>query len=365
MARWPWQRDKEPEAAPESSDGFDQARDALAAGDVPGAVRSVRAQVLAQERLVPLALLQGVALGGDIPALSHAATAVETAPTDPSALFRLGYELVEIGTPDLAVPVLRQAYGLQPDSSLILSELVLSLDEIGRNAESARLLREAQPRFPDDFMVTYLLAFDSVLAGDLATARATVPGLPRPANPGEAMMLERVQRMLRRADDAQAAGRVATNDLLGWHFVTTGGLLVGRAPQGPDDQMNGRWAYLQDSYANVALGLQRAREVLAACEVPVTRVVPLSDRGSHAVALPQERCGEWKWRSRSPMDPGSGSRTTSAASSARRSSTWRSTSPARPSMRTPRPGPATRRPRRTSCACCTNTSSRPGGRAYG
>jgi hypothetical protein len=44
----------------------------------------------------------------------------------------------------------------------------------------------------------------------------------------------------------------APRDLRGWHYVTTGGLLLERSPYGLDQPMHGRYAYLNDAPALVA-----------------------------------------------------------------------------------------------------------------
>lgn len=97
-------------------------------------------------------------------------------------------------------------------------------------------------------------------------------------------MAHRIRNMLRRADHASRRSSLDASDLRGWHFVITGGVLLARSPYGPEDGMNGRWAFVQDSYANVQEGLNRLRAVVATCERRVERVIPLPDRGSRAVA---------------------------------------------------------------------------------
>jgi len=44
-------------------------------------------------------------------------------------------------------------------------------------------------------------------------------------------------------------------DLRGWHYVLTGGILASLSPYGFDDGMTGRWAYLSDSVSRCAAAL--------------------------------------------------------------------------------------------------------------
>ena len=53
--------------------------------------------------------------------------------------------------------------------------------------------------------------------------------------------------MLARADIARAVTPLDHQDLRGWHYVLTGGILAGLSPYGFDAGMTGRWAYVNDS----------------------------------------------------------------------------------------------------------------------
>ena len=57
--------------------------------------------------------------------------------------------------------------------------------------------------------------------------------------------------MLARAGTARAVTSLDRQDLRGWHYVLTGGVLASLSPYG-FDAMTGRWAYLSDSVAGCA-----------------------------------------------------------------------------------------------------------------
>jgi hypothetical protein len=61
--------------------------------------------------------------------------------------------------------------------------------------------------------------------------------------------------MLARAGIAHAVTSLDRQDLRGWHYVLTGGILASLSPYGFDDGMTGRWAYLSDSVSRCAAAL--------------------------------------------------------------------------------------------------------------
>jgi len=56
-----------------------------------------------------------------------------------------------------------------------------------------------------------------------------------------------VRRILARAGTARAVTSLDRQDLRGWHYVLTGGVLATLSPYGFGAGMTGRWAYLSDS----------------------------------------------------------------------------------------------------------------------
>jgi len=89
--------------------------------------------------------------------------------------------------------------------------------------------------------------------------------------------------MLARAGVARAVTPLSREDLRGWHYVLTGGVLGGLSPYGFNQGMTGRWAYVNDSTANCAAALRRLKLILDAAGAAPESVSPLPDRASQIV----------------------------------------------------------------------------------
>ncbi|MGW2102077.1 hypothetical protein ACWCPX_31140 [Streptomyces olivaceoviridis] len=256
----------------------------LDAGDVPGALRQVRAAGEDQP-LDEVALVVGRAAGsagfGD---LADASAALAAAPEDPRALYDFGYACVERGVPDLAIPALRAALRLSGGALPVLRELVSAYEDEGRHREAVAELARHEDRlanWPD----RYLLVFNAVLGGDLELARRQRALLHDPEDERWRPARERQDRMLARAADAGRAGRLDAADLRGWQYVLGGTVLGTLSPYGYDAGMNGRYAWLQDTPDQCLRGLLRLRDLLAATGVRPRSVSLLPDRDSRVLGL--------------------------------------------------------------------------------
>ncbi len=244
---------------------------ALHAGDAEAAWRALRGLV-SYPRLVPvaeledaLAVLGPVFAAAGVRALAERAAEASVAPDDPERLYALGYQLIEDGLAPMAVTVLARGVELAPDSEALVTELVAALEAQLAYHDATRVLLARPALVERSFLCRYLLVFDSIMSGDLATARAVVPALI-PAEHAQERMAARVHAMLGRADRLAATCALDGHDLRGWHQVITGGLLLHRSPFGFDQPMHGRYAWLQDSWSLVRHGLERLRAVLVAWE---------------------------------------------------------------------------------------------------
>jgi hypothetical protein len=254
------------------------------AGDVPGVMGRLRFEA---DRL-PIAELariieQAARLAG-FEDLRNAASALAAAPEEPQALFDFGYACIDRGAGFAAVPALSAALDLAPDAPAILGELVIALEETGRHADAVAVLasREATLR---DWPERYLLVFNAVMVGDLALALRQFARLSVPEDEDWLPARERVRRMLDRAAIARDATALDGEDLRGWHFVLTGGLLSTLSPYGFAAGMTGRWAYAGDTYGSCLRGLHRLRLVLAAAGRSPRTVSLLPDRSSRILGL--------------------------------------------------------------------------------
>jgi hypothetical protein len=242
---------------------LDGATKLLDAGDLPASIRALRpvADTIPLRELAQFVRrLAAVAGYGD---LAAAAKAVIRVPDDPARLYDFGYASIERGVSFLAVPALRLALERKPGPGRLLTELVSALEREHRHGEAADALgahEEELARWPEQ----YLLTHNTLLAGDLATARARFGRLGAPDDPAWEWAHGRLAAMVARARLAESAGPLDPGDLRGWHYTLTGGFLTTLSPYGHDAGMTGRYAFLQDSAALCRQGLDRLVVVLRA-----------------------------------------------------------------------------------------------------
>ncbi len=91
--------------------------------------------------------------------------------------------------------------------------------------------------------------------------------------------------MLERGEVAARVCPLDATDLRGWHFVTSGGLLLHLSPFGFSEGMHGRYAMTQDSAVRCRQGLLRLHAVLDEWDQAPSRVLLLPDRSSHVLGL--------------------------------------------------------------------------------
>ncbi|SMF45279.1 hypothetical protein [Streptomyces sp. Amel2xC10] len=258
--------------------------ESLDSGDVPGALRQLRGTAESAP-LAEVALVVGRAAGAaGFEDLQRAAAALAASPGKPQRLYDFGYACVERGVAHLAIPALREALRLVPDSTAALRELVSAYEDEERHREAVDVLTAHEDRlaaWPD----RYLLVFNAVLAGDLDLARRHHALLP---DPDDAMWLparDRQNRVLARADRAAPVTPLDGTDLRGWQFVLGGTMLGTLSPYGFEAGMTGRYAWIQDTPEQCLRGLLRLKAVLEAAETRPTSVSLLPDRGSRILGL--------------------------------------------------------------------------------
>ncbi len=199
-------------------------------------------------------------MGG--PALADLAADVVRDPDSPDKLYDLGFALIDAGAPLVAATVLWRCLSLVGDSEEVMCELISALETATAYEDAFRLLDEREALRSSSFLCSYLYAFDAAMTGRLDIVRSTV-GTLQPATPAHEVMCGTIERMVARADRVAGVCSLDRTDLRGWHYVLTGGLLLHRSPYGFPAPMNGRYAWLQDSYALLATGLERLRPFIA------------------------------------------------------------------------------------------------------
>jgi hypothetical protein len=252
-------------------------------GDIPGLLRYLRGH----DGALPLAevarLVAGAArlAGFDDLALAAAAAANDEdgcGAQDARVLYDFGFACLERRAGYLAVRPLALALELTPDAAPVLSELVTALEHDGQHARAVAVLEEHEPmmQWPHRFQYVY----NALMAGSLGKAADGFMRLPEPADTVWAPAREKVRRMLARAGIARAVTPLDRQDLRGWHYVLTGGVLASLSPYGFDAGMTGRWAYLSDSADGCAAALQRLGLILDAAGAAPRSVALLPDRSS-------------------------------------------------------------------------------------
>jgi hypothetical protein len=178
--------------------------------------------------------------------------------TDAEALHRLGFQLVEHKRPVMAVAMLSFAHSRAPRNPAIIEELVAALELVGRYDEARRYLADAA--LPG-FLPGYLLAFNTLMSGDIEGARRRFADL-KPGNADELFMHGRLDRMFQRIRAIETVSSFGPSDHRAWHFALTGGVLLHVAPA--DRGLDGGYASLEDSNELCHEGIKRLVSVLDA-----------------------------------------------------------------------------------------------------
>ncbi len=267
---------------------------ALSGGDAHGAFAHLRPW-LAYPTRVPggdwgpaVRAFARIARALGVESLAELCLAAES-PDDIQPLYDLGYELIEQELFDVAASVLARAVERRPDLPGLLSELVAALERDGAHADACKWLRKAPALLDHEFVLRYLLAWNTAMTGDVKAARALLPSLASPATSAEAVMAERVRMLLDRADGLHARSPLDATDLRGWHYVLHGSVLLRLSPHGFREGMRGRYAFTQDSELRCRESIERMRLTLDAMGVAVPRVFSLPDRDSTILAIATAR----------------------------------------------------------------------------
>lgn len=261
-----------------------KAWESLDSGDVPGALRQLRAAGEEQPLVEVALVVRRAAAAAGFDDLAEAAAALAADPERPRALFDFGYACVERGVSHLAIPPLREALRRSDGSLVVLRELVSAFEDEGRHREAVTELARHEGTF-QDWPDRYLLVFNAVLAGDLELARRQHALLADPEDTQWQPARDRQTRVLERAADAERVSSLDLTDLRGWQYVIAGTVLGTLSPYGFDAGMHGRYAWLQDTPDGCLRGLLRLRTLLEATEMRPRSVSLLPDRDSRILGL--------------------------------------------------------------------------------
>lgn len=261
----------------------------LNAGDPAGCMTSLRQlagypAVVSQDVWVDIAEILARLAETDVPALADSALRFTNAPDDLQSIYDLGYQLFECQCHALAAAAFSRADSISPGLAPVVSELVVSLEEMGLYADAHVLLKRHDHLLDDNLLFVYLSALNGILCGQPDHARALLPRLV-PREPHEHFVVARICRMLARIEHIQSATPLSSMDLRGWHHALTGGALLHLSPHGYDQAMRGRYAYVQDNLSQMRGAIDALQQLLNINAHPIAQVVLLPERGSEALGL--------------------------------------------------------------------------------
>ncbi|NUU23630.1 MAG: hypothetical protein HOV68_19315 [Streptomycetaceae bacterium] len=262
---------------------LDKAWELVEAGDVSAVMRHLRTAADRLETGDLARIVEKAADMVDFDDLAQAAARLAGEPDVPQHLYDFGYACLEHGASYAAIPALAEALRRVPDSRAVLGELVAAYEREERHSDAVAAL-ERRGAALEDWPERYLLVYNAVMAGDLTRARRHAARLGAPGDEQWEWAYGRVRSMLARADAVGPVRPLDHEDLRGWHFVLTGGVLATISPYGYRQGMLGRYAFHQDSHATCREGLDRLARVLDAAGAAPTTVSVLNDRGSRILS---------------------------------------------------------------------------------
>jgi len=280
------------------------AREHLAAGDPQAALSALRASMMDPslgrdtERLRS-ALATFAKVARAFTRDRHLSSAVRSATKnldDADRLYDLGYQFIEHGLADFAVPVLHRANARRSGDEGIVTELVCALEDGNRNAEAVAVLDGEPQLLQRSWLCRYLRVYNLVLAGDLTSARRAMHDNvlddraligPDTLPPHHEFMRDRVTGYLSRAATLEAAhgGVLPDPALRSWQWVLSASVLVHVSPYGYGCAMQGRYAFVSDSETRIRSSIDRVAAVLRAWNAWPTRIVAAPDRDSQPTAV--------------------------------------------------------------------------------
>ncbi len=200
-------------------------------------------------------------------------------PLDHVVALKVGGDLMDEGRFGLASVLLRAAHQQRPRNPEILGELVMCLEELGRNREARTVLEQADPALlAESFELRYLLAFNTLMTADLEGAGERLQALEDEGDPDLDALAQELEAMLERAEALDGVSPLDANDLRGWHLVVNAAVLLHVDTTEP--RLKGRLGKGQDSVELWRAGLAGVKAALNAWGMDPPKVFHAPDAQS-------------------------------------------------------------------------------------
>ena len=206
-------------------------------------------------------------------------------PNDVDALYDLAYYLYEESAHSIAATFLSRANKIKPQDEKILSELVVNLEFMMMNQEACNLLTEAKEVLETSEFCRYLLGFNRIMTGNIDETKKLLLTIQDSQDKDIQFMANSLKGMIARASFLRSSSSLDNTDLRGWHMVLNGSILLHLSPFGIDDGMNGRYAYISDSYSLCRQGIDRLKSVIDTAKIKIPCILSLPDRSSRILAM--------------------------------------------------------------------------------
>lgn len=151
------------------------------------------------------------------------------------------------------------------------------------------------PQFRECYYLQYLFGFSALMCAHLDEAYSACRFMQEAvtADEEDMQLMHAFQGMLCRVKEIECATSLSMQDLRGWHYVITGGLLLDTSP--PDHDMNGRYSILinEDIYSFLRLGLERLKIATELLQIRSSRILLPAEPGSRALGLAAAQVLDW------------------------------------------------------------------------
>lgn len=195
------------------------------------------------------------------------------------AFYKLGFILTARQYPEIASAVLAYAVKQAPNNLPVLHELVAALEMQGLYAPALSSLKNANGT---DFTTRYLLAFNTLMTGDIDEALNIGKTLKSDSASSD-VMLKKWHAIFARVRAVEGVTSLDRSDYRGWHFILTGGLLL-HLPD-PAKHMYGQYESLEDSESLIKEGIYRLCSIFDLWKFKVPKILSFDNPESHRLGL--------------------------------------------------------------------------------